>query len=214
MIVVAGEALVDLILRPDGTIAAVPGGGPYNAARAIGRLGVPVAWIGGLSSDRFGRDLEAGLTADGVALDLVQRTDLPTTLALAELDASGAATYHFYTDGTSAPQRPAAPRRAGCRRGHARVHAGTLGLVLEPMATTLTALVAALPDDVLLLVDPNCRPSIVRDARGVSSPHDDGPRARRRGQGERRGSRVPAARRRPGGRRSRGLRRSGRGRSF
>ena len=89
MIVVAGEALVDLILRPDGTIAAVPGGGPYNAARAIGRLGVPVAWIGGLSSDRFGRDLEAGLTADGVTLDLVQRTDLPTTLALAELDAVG-----------------------------------------------------------------------------------------------------------------------------
>ena len=41
MIVVAGEALVDLIARPDGTIAAVPGGGPYNAARAIGRLGVP-----------------------------------------------------------------------------------------------------------------------------------------------------------------------------
>ena len=114
MIVVAGEALVDLIARPDGTIAAVPGGGPYNAARAIGRLGVPVAWIGVLSSDRFGRELEAGLTADGVALDLVQRTDLPTTLALAELDASGAATYRFYTDGTSAPALvPARGRAAG-----------------------------------------------------------------------------------------------------
>ena len=43
------------------------------------------------------------------------------------------------------------------------MHAGTLGFVLEPIATTLTALVAALPDDVLLLVDPNCRPSIIRD---------------------------------------------------
>ena len=40
------------------------GGGPYNTARAIGRLGVPVRWIGGLSSDRFGRELEAGLVAE------------------------------------------------------------------------------------------------------------------------------------------------------
>ena len=161
MLVVAGEALVDLIVRPDGTIAAVPGGGPYNAARAIGRLGVPAAWMGCLSSDAFGRELEAGLAADGVALDLVQRTDLPTTLALAELDASGAATYRFYTDGTSAPVL--APRAGGLPATTRAVHAGTLGLVLEPIATTLTALVAELPDDVLLLVDPNCRPSIVRD---------------------------------------------------
>ncbi|MEI7745184.1 MAG: PfkB family carbohydrate kinase, partial [Chloroflexota bacterium] len=82
-IVVAGDALVDLIARSDGSITAVPGGGPYNAARAIGRLGVPVTWIGGLSGDRFGRTLEAGLAAAGVDLSLVQRTDRPTTLALA-----------------------------------------------------------------------------------------------------------------------------------
>jgi fructokinase len=163
VIVVAGEALVDLIARPDGTIAGVPGGGPYNAARAIGRLGVPVAWAGCLSSDRFGRALEAGLTADGVALDLVQRTDLPTTLALAELDASGAATYRFYTEGTSAPALLPGAFADGLPAGTRAVHAGTLGLVLEPIATTLTALVAALPDDLLLLVDPNCRPSTVRD---------------------------------------------------
>ena len=35
VIVVAGEALVDLIVRADGSIVAIPGGGPYNAARAI-----------------------------------------------------------------------------------------------------------------------------------------------------------------------------------
>jgi fructokinase len=163
VIVVAGEALVDLIARPDNTIAAVPGGGPYNAARAIGRLGVPVAWAGCLSSDGFGRELEAGLAADGVALDLVQRTDLPTTLALAELDASGVATYRFYTDGTSAPALLPGTLAGGLPPTTRALHVGTLGLVLEPIATTLTALVAGLPDHVLLLVDPNCRPSIVRD---------------------------------------------------
>jgi fructokinase len=169
VIVVAGEALVDLIARPDGTIAAVPGGGPYNAARAIGRLGVPVAWAGSLSSDRFGRELEAGLTADGVALDLVQRTALPTTLALAEVDASGAATYRFYTDGTSAPALLPGALGGAVPPGTHAMHAGTLGFVLEPLATTLTALIATLPDDVLLLVDPNCRPSIVRDPAAYRS---------------------------------------------
>src|SRR3954468_24583116 len=32
-VVVTGEALVDLVLNPEGAIAAHPGGGPYNVAR-------------------------------------------------------------------------------------------------------------------------------------------------------------------------------------
>ncbi len=163
MIVVAGEALVDLIVRADGSIVAIPGGGPYNAARAIARLGAEVAWLGGLSSDRFGQDLEAGLLADGVSTALVQRTDAPTTLALAELDATGAASYRFYTEGTSAPAVLPGPQ-AALPTGTRAVHAGTLGFVLEPMASTLETVIGALPADVLLLVDPNCRPSITHDA--------------------------------------------------
>ena len=57
MIVVAGEALIDLIVAPDGSVAANPGGGPYNTARTIARLGQPVTFLGRISSDRFGRDL-------------------------------------------------------------------------------------------------------------------------------------------------------------
>lgn len=163
MIVVAGEALVDLIVQPDGRLVPVAGGGPYNAARAIARLGVPATWAGGLSSDRFGRMLEAGLAADGVSLVLAQRTDRPTTLALAELDEHGAAAYRFYVEGTSAPELQAGPLAGGLPAGTRAVHAGTLGFVLEPMATTLEGLVASLPDGVLLMVDPNCRPSITPD---------------------------------------------------
>ena len=163
MIVVAGEALVDLIVRADGMLIAVPGGGPYNTARAIGRLDVTVAWVGGLSSDRFGRELESNLGADGVELGLVQRTELPTTLALAELGPDGAASYRFYTEQTSAPQVTAAPFSRGLPGGTRALHVGTLGFVLEPMATTLESLVHALDPAILLMVDPNCRPSITRD---------------------------------------------------
>jgi fructokinase len=163
VIVLAGDALVDLIVRPDGQLVPVAGGGPYNAARAVARLGVPCAWIGGLSGDRFGRMLEAGLAADGVSLDLAQRTDLPTTLALAELDEHGAAAYRFYTEGTSAPAVYPGPLAAGLPPDTRAVLTGTLGFVLEPMASTLEAWVADLPDDPIVMVDPNCRPSITLD---------------------------------------------------
>jgi fructokinase len=164
LIVVAGDALVDLIVRSDGRIIPVGGGGPYNSVRAIARLGVPTAWIGGLSSDRFGQMLEGDLASDGVQLDLVQRTDLPTTLALAELGDDGSAAYRFYTERTSAPTVLPGPLDSGLPASTRAVLTGTLGMILEPMATTLEGMVHALPDHVLLMLDPNARPSITPDA--------------------------------------------------
>jgi fructokinase len=163
VIVVAGEALVDLILSADGTLTANPGGGPYNAARTIARLGGRSAFLGRVSADRFGSDLRARLKADGVDLSLVVHTDEPTTLAVAELDPGGAATYRFYTEGTSAAGLVPSDLTAGATASVRALHLGTLGLVLEPTATTLAGLVARTSDDVLVFVDPNCRPAVVPD---------------------------------------------------
>lgn len=162
MIVVAGEALVDLLVAPDGTVVATPGGGPYNAARAIGRLGIPASFLGRLSTDRFGKTLHHRLVADGVRTDLVVRTDDPTTLAVAELDASGSATYRFYTQGTSAAglTPEALPTFA---EAPAALHIGTLGLVLEPLATAIETLVAGIPPDSLVMLDLNARPAAMTD---------------------------------------------------
>ena len=102
VIVVGGEALIDLVLHADGRLAAIPGGGPYNTARTIARLGPTVAFVGGLSTDQLGRRLHDGLVADGVVDTLATVTDAPTTLAVAALDEAGVATYRFYTEGTSA----------------------------------------------------------------------------------------------------------------
>src|SRR4051812_23194261 len=102
-IVVGGEALVDLVPRSQDELAAHPGGGPYNTARTLGRLEQDVHYLGCLSGDAFGRRLRAQLGKDGVALDTAVETPLPTTLALAEVDAGGAASYRFYTEQTSAP---------------------------------------------------------------------------------------------------------------
>jgi len=159
VIVVAGEALVDLVVGPDGALTAVPGGAPYNVARTCGRLGAPVALWAPLSGDVFGRRLAAGLADAGVGVELVQHTDRPTTLALAELDASGTATYRFYLAGTSITAL--APITLG--PGVDAVVTGGLGLAVEPMASVIEAAVLAAPPSVLVVVDLNCRPAVVDD---------------------------------------------------
>jgi fructokinase len=90
-------------------------------------------------------------------------TDAPTTLALAELDAAGAARYHFYDKGTSAPGLTTEAAAAAFPEHVEMFYLGTLGLVFEPMATTLEALVSRMGDDTLVALDPNCRPTMIDD---------------------------------------------------
>jgi fructokinase len=168
-IVVTGEALIDLVLTQDGELAGHPGGGPYNVARTIGRLGQPVAYLGRVSTDGFGRRLRAELEADGVDLGAVVATDVPTTLALAELDSAGAAQYHFYAEGTSAPGLTLEAASAALPEHAGTFYLGTLGLVFEPMATTLEALLGRVADDTLVALDPNCRPRTIEDPAAYRS---------------------------------------------
>jgi fructokinase len=164
LIVVAGEALIDLVPTAHATLAAHPGGGPFNTARTLGRLERPVAYLGRISTDGASRRLLAQLTADGVGLDALVRTDDPTTLAIVELDDGGVARYRFYDKGTSAPGLTEADALGALSDGVAFLHVGTLGLVLEPMAAALEALARALGGSALVMVDPNCRPAVVADA--------------------------------------------------
>ena len=129
VIVVAGEALIDLVVAVDGSVSAKLGGGPFNVARTIGRLGGAVSFLGTISTDRFGSQLFDQLIADGFDPVATVRTDSPTTLAAAELDPTGSAKYRFYFNGTSAPALDEVP--SGLDHP-AAVHVGTLGLVLEP----------------------------------------------------------------------------------
>ncbi len=159
-IVVAGEALFDLVPTEDGGIRAHPGGGPFNAARTIGRLGAPVAFLGGVSTDAFGGRLAAMLEADGVDHPAELRTEAPTTLAVAELDDERGATYRFYTEATAA----ATAIDPACLPGDVdALLIGTLGLVIEPLATSVERLVEL--TDAPVLLDVNVRPSAVADER-------------------------------------------------
>jgi len=161
VICVLGEALVDIIVDPDGEVTSIVGGAPLNTARTVARLGIPATFLGGVSTDAFGNRIMRLLAADGVTLGLGAQVPEPTTLAIAQIDEHGAATYRFMMEGTSAaavtPQMALAHLDPACRA----VHVGTLGLVLQPLADASVALVGAASDDQLVMVDPNCRPSVM-----------------------------------------------------
>lgn len=160
MIAVVGEALVDLVIAPDGSVAAHLGGAPYNAARAAARLGASVRFYGSLSSDRFGQALAEQLSGDGVDISGAERVDAPTTLAAAELDADGSATYRFYVSDTSAPQF-----RAAAVKGMPTDYllTGGLALVLQPMADEVESLMAEPVARCGVMVDLNSRPTVIDD---------------------------------------------------
>ena len=102
MITVAGEALIDLIVDQAGHVDPRMGGGPFNVARAVARLGQPATFLGRLSGDRFGQLMRADLDRNGVRVAVAAPSDEPTTLALVDVDPAGVPAYHFYLTGTSA----------------------------------------------------------------------------------------------------------------
>jgi fructokinase len=162
-ILVGGEALYDLVIDPGGGLTGHPGGGPFNTARTIGRLRQPVAFLGRLSGDRLGATHERMLADDGVDLGCVVRTGDPTTLALASLDAIGAASWSFYSTGTAAAGLEPQEALAALPPRVAALHVGTLGLVLQPLASALEAVVERLAGSALVVVDPNIRPQVIHD---------------------------------------------------
>jgi fructokinase len=163
VIVVAGESLIDRAVRRDGTVSETPGGGPYNLARALGRLGVSVAFLGRLSTDASGQILRAGLVADRVDLRLTTATDDPTMIAFVVLAADGSATYRFEAAGSAAVGLVPGDLPADLPVGTTTLHVGTLGLVFEPMASTIEGFIGRVAPDVLVVADPNCRPAAITD---------------------------------------------------
>jgi fructokinase len=154
MILVAGEALVDLVVT-DGTVTALPGGGPYNTARALGRLGAPVGFLGQISQDQFGSMLTDVLANSGVSLEYTTRVSEPSALAIAYRSVDGEADYSFYLSGTTLAATGAPPPALGPEVRALCV--GSIALALEPSASSLEALVVREGDKRIVAIDPNVR---------------------------------------------------------
>jgi fructokinase len=168
-IVVAGEALIDLVPDADGRLRTLAGGSPFNVAIGLGRLGVPVGLLGPISSDPLGDLLASRLSEAGVAQLLPERTSRPTSLAMVHLDAVGHASYGFYLDGTSTTgmtqQDVAAASVTDPTIGHAVLHVslGAVTLTSEGTGQLLGRMLVQGGARPLVTFDPNVRPAMITD---------------------------------------------------
>lgn len=164
-VVVAGEALVDLVPSGD-TLRPSAAGSPVNVAVGLGRLGVAAAFVGTVSTDGFGDLVATRLDDAGVALDLLSPVAAPTTLAVVHLDAEGRASYGFYLEETSAAALRAETLPTLPDGAVLHVSFGAIGPTHQPAGAALLHLLHREAGQRLVSLDPNVRPSAL-DERTV-----------------------------------------------
>lgn len=162
---VAGEALIDLIRRPDGSYLPCLGGALYNLCRALARQGVGTQYLNPLSRDRFGRELAAQLASDGVHLAHPEPVQQVTSLAVVNLNAHGHPDYAFYRDGVADRAVSAQGLADACAALPALqlVCTGALALDARDTAIYLPWLAAQRSAGRCVVVDANLRPSVMSD---------------------------------------------------
>src|ERR1700739_3956054 len=104
MLLSCGDARVDFlpVASVDGRDAAVPvaGGSCLNIAVGMARLGAPAAFVGGISTDLFGRMIADHALTSKVALRYAARSDHQPALAFVRTVA-GEPQYAFYDEATA-----------------------------------------------------------------------------------------------------------------
>ena len=160
MIVVAGEALIDLVSTSGDGYRAAVGGSPANVAVGLARLDQHVRLLARISADPFGQRIRSHLESNGVDLTWAVEATEPTSLAIASLGADGGASYAFYLAGTADWQWSPAQLPAALD-GVIAVHSGSLALSMAPGGAVIEEFLAAVT--VTVSIDINLRPSICGD---------------------------------------------------
>ena len=164
-VTVIGEAIIDLIpAGPPRTFQAVPGGGPYNVAIGLARLGRQAALMARLADTAFGHILRDHAQAEGIDLRAAPSAAEPATLSVVSLDAQARASYDFYLNGTADWQWTA--QETGAAPADTTVlHFGSIASWTPPGDARIGELAAAMRGrgDVLVSYDPNVRPGLLAD---------------------------------------------------
>ena len=103
MIVIIGEALIDLIQDRSNLkrYSAAVGGANANVAVALARRGIRQQFLARISTDGFGEQIREHLEKNGVGLDHAIVATEPSTLAVSSVDDNGIASYSFYVRETA-----------------------------------------------------------------------------------------------------------------
>jgi fructokinase len=164
MLLSCGDALVDFlpVKSVDGRDAAVPvaGGSCLNIAVGMARLGAPAGFVGGISTDLFGRIIADHALTSQVDLRYATRSEHQTTLAFVR-HAGGEPQYAFYDEATAS--RCWAYRRGTIPfDGIEAIHIGSTTLTHDEGAAQALAMIQDARGATTVSFDPNCRPNLVR----------------------------------------------------
>ncbi|KYH46037.1 carbohydrate kinase [Branchiibius sp. NY16-3462-2] len=156
-VLVAGEALIDVVRRVDGSVEAHVGGSPLNVAVGLARLGHDTELATHIAGDPYGALIVGRLGEDGVQLVPGSDTATRTSTAQATLAEDGSASYEFDIDWRFEQQ-------LSPDFGH--FHTGSIAAVLQPGAIQVEQAIRAAREHATISFDPNARPSLMGD------PHD------------------------------------------
>ncbi|MFV9506494.1 MAG: carbohydrate kinase family protein [Oscillochloridaceae bacterium umkhey_bin13] len=165
-LVCLGEILIDFLPlgagdEPSG-FSLHPGGGPFNVAVGLARLGQPTAFVSRIGADYFGRRLRRVVRAEQIEDRWLLDTAAPTTLAFVAVE-DGEPSFTFYGDGAADTLLTPADLPDELFAQTALLHFG--GISLLRGSTPSAALFAAewLRGQALVSLDVNVRPRLIHD---------------------------------------------------
>jgi fructokinase len=153
---VIGEALIDIVERDGAVTGEHVGGSPLNVAVGLARLGRDVDFLTHIGDDDRGRRIADFVTASGAHLVTGSVSAAKTPIALATLDATGAATYRFDIDWQLSGTPEVGPPLVA--------HTGSIATVLDPGCLAVAALLDTYRVSATISFDPNVRPALIDDA--------------------------------------------------
>ena len=176
MIICCGEALIDMARTQvpgfgEGFLPH-PGGSPYNTAIAIGRLGVPVKFLGRFSTDFFGEILLKRLRGSHVGEELITRSNQNTTLAFVKTEKGKEPQYIFFTEGTADRSLSTESLPSKLPADTKCLLFGSISMTMEPIASAIEFLILRegsrkstdqMDGAPVISFDPNIRPFMIKN---------------------------------------------------
>ncbi len=159
VVTVLGEALIDIVVTPTGERTEHVGGSPANVAVGLARLGHGTALVTHIGTDERGQRIADQLMGEGVRLDSASMAAQHTSIATAQLDSAGVASYEFSVEWQVDPATALTPG--------SHVHTGSIAATLSPGAEVVRRIVQAARASSTVSYDPNVRPSLMGDHRAA-----------------------------------------------
>lgn len=151
-VIVAGEALIDIVVSREGEAEHV-GGSPANVAIGLSRLGHVASLACHIGTDERGVRITGHLAGEGVGLVEGSTTAERTPTATALLGDDGAATYAFKITWELDPDLPVPAA--------AHFHTGSIAAVLQPGGDAVRDVLARVRETNTTSYDPNARPQLM-----------------------------------------------------